>query len=105
INTSKDYMDGGKLIVDEEQLRKAISEDPDGVEKLFINSSDDESRGLVHRLSDSVKDTMGKIERSAGQSTHTLDNYTIGKEMKNLNERSEERRVGKEREKKDTEKQ
>lgn len=87
INTSKDYMDGGKLIVDEEQLRKAISEDPDGVEKLFINSSDDESRGLVHRLSDSVKDTMGKIERSAGKSTHTLDNYTIGKKMKNLNER------------------
>lgn len=87
IKTSKNYMDGGKLIVDETQLRQALNEDPKGVEKLFVNSDEDESRGLVNRLGDAIKDTMDQIERKAGKSTHTLDNYTLGKQMKNLNER------------------
>jgi len=87
ITTSANYMDGGKLVVDEEKLKTALRENPQDVQKLFSNSATDDSRGLVNRLEDSLKTTMRSIEEQAGKSTHTLDNYTIGKRMKDLNER------------------
>lgn len=87
IKTSNRYLDGGKLEIDEEKLRKALLENPDDVRKLLSNSANNESRGLINRLEDAVKKTMDKIEETAGKSTHTLDNYTLGKRMKDLNER------------------
>src|SRR5699024_12553142 len=91
ITTSKSYLDGGKLIVNEDDLRSALQGDPDSVQRLFSNSETGASRGLVNRLEDAVEGTMRKIEQRAGKSTSTLENYTLGKRM-----RSEERRVGKE---------
>lgn len=87
ISTTVNYMDGGKLQIDEDKLREALQNNPDDVQKLFSNSSKDGSEGIVNRLESAVKDTMGKIEEQAGKSTHTLDNYTLGKRMKELNER------------------
>jgi len=87
IETSSAYMDGGKLIVDEDKLRTALKDDPEGVQKLFSNSDDKDSRGLVNRLEDSIEATMKSIERKAGKSTSTLENYTLGKQMKDLNTR------------------
>lgn len=88
IKTSESYMDGGKLIVDEDKLRAALNDDPEGVQKLFSNSEKDESRGLVNRLEDSLTATMDSIKRRAGNSTSaSLDNYTLGKQMKDLNKR------------------
>lgn len=84
ITTSSDYLDGGKLIIDEDQLRQALEEDIESVYRLFSNNSDDESRGLINRLEDSVKQTMLGIERQAGKDFHTLDNYALGKRMKRL---------------------
>src|SRR5690625_2657339 len=62
ITTSNRYMDGGKLEVDEEQLRKALLENPDDVRKLLSNSADGDSRGLINRLEDAVEKTMDRIE-------------------------------------------
>lgn len=87
ISTTMNYMDGGKLEIDEDKLREAIQNNPDDVQKLFSNSSEDGSEGIVNRLESAVKDTMGSIEEKAGKSTHTLENYTLGKQMKELNER------------------
>ncbi|WP_338061886.1 flagellar hook-associated protein 2 [Virgibacillus indicus] len=88
IETSKDYMDGGKLVVNEKDLRDALREDPAGVQKLFSNSDENESRGLVNRLEDSLERTINQIGERAGNDTHTtLENYTLGKRMKDLNER------------------
>lgn len=89
IKTSANYLDGGKLIVDEDKLKQALQEDPDGVQNLFANSEVGESRGLVNRLEDAVKGTMDKIyERAGGKSgTDTLEGYTLGKRMKDLNKR------------------
>src|SRR5699024_7537824 len=80
IETSSAYLDGGKLIVDEDKLRTALREDPDGVQKLFSNNEEKDSRGLVNRLEDSIEATMKSIERKAGKSTSTLENYTLGKQ-------------------------
>ncbi|WP_339231061.1 flagellar hook-associated protein 2 [Oceanobacillus sp. FSL K6-2867] len=87
ITTSKDYLDGGKLIVNEEDLRAALQEDPAGVQKLFSNSEEGANRGLVNRLEDAVDSTMNRINQSAGKGTDTLENYTIGKRMKDLDDR------------------
>lgn len=86
ITTSPNYMDGGKLIVDEEQLRNALRDNPNDVQMLFSNSAKDDSRGLVNRLEDAVKSTMGRIENRAGKGTDTLENYSLGKRLKDLNE-------------------
>src|SRR5690625_1542794 len=95
ITTTKNYLDGGKLEVDEEKLKAALRENPDDVYKLFSNSSDGNDRGLINRFDDALDDTRKKIVEKAGNSSHALDNYLIGKEMKQLNERvsSFERRM------------
>ena len=87
ISTTANYMDGGKLEVNEEQLRTALRDNPDDVYKLFSNSDDGANRGLINRFDDALDLTRGSIEKKAGKSSHTLDNYQLGKNMKELNER------------------
>lgn len=85
ISTTENYLDGGKLKVDEKKLKEALRDNPDDVYKLFVG--DGEEKGLIHRFEATVDRVKGQIEEQAGKSTHTLDNYTIGKRMKELNER------------------
>lgn len=87
IKTTADYLDGGKLQIDEKKLKEKLTEDPAAVQKLFSNSTEGEGRGLVNRLEDGIESTMKAIESRAGGSTSTLENYTIGKNMKDLNKR------------------
>src|SRR5690625_2553933 len=82
ITTSKNYLDGGKLIVNEDDLRSALQEDPDSVQKLFSNSETGESRGLVNRLEVAVEGTMRKIEKREGKRTSTYVSYTTGNSIK-----------------------
>lgn len=90
ITTTKNYMDGGKLEVDEEKLKAALRDHPDDVHKLFSNSEEGASQGLIHRFDEVLDNTRGSIEQKAGKSTHTLDNYQLGKNMKSLNKRIED---------------
>ena len=41
ISTTSNYLDGGKLEIDEDKLRAAIEEDPNGIYKLFMGGKDD----------------------------------------------------------------
>lgn len=83
ITTSKDYLDGGKLIVDEEKLKEALRDNPSEVRKLFADSKN----GVVGKLEKSVKQTIDRIHDHAGRATSTLDNYALGKRMKDIDER------------------
>lgn len=86
ITTSSNYLDGGKLIVkDESKLKEALRNDPDSVYKLFSNSDEGDGRGIVNRLDDAMNSTINNIEERAGNGTKTLENYTLGKRMKDLN--------------------
>lgn len=88
IKTSPNYMDGGQLVIDEDKLKAALRDNPDDVYKLFSNSSEGSDRGLVNRLEDSLNRTKKQIEERAGRDTHTgLDDYSLGKRMKDLNSR------------------
>ncbi|GIO23877.1 flagellar filament capping protein FliD [Oceanobacillus sp. J11TS1] len=97
ISTSPDYMDGGKLIIDEDKLREVVANDPESVQKLFSNNTKDDGRGLINRLEDAVEGTIAQVNQRAGRATDvSLDSYALGKRMKEINERitNFERRLG-----------
>lgn len=91
ITTSSIYSDGGKLVIDEDKLKKALTENPDQVVKTLTNSgtktTGEDTRGIVQRLRDSIKDFTGKIEKKAGKATFTDQQYTIGKSLIDMNNR------------------
>lgn len=89
IRTTNRYMDGGKLELDENELREALVEDPESVRALFVSTSNDYD-GILNRLEDSVKQMRGRIEDQAGRGNYTLDNYALGRQLKALNERIEQ---------------
>lgn len=79
--------DTGKIVIDEEKLRKAIEEDPDAVIGLFTNYSEDESsKGIAHRLYDSINTTISDLTKKAGRSgAALLDSSTeLGKQYSDL---------------------
>ncbi|MGP4040723.1 flagellar filament capping protein FliD [Gracilibacillus sp. D59] len=87
ITTSNDYTEGGKLEINETELKKALREDPDGVYKLFSNDVEGSGRGIINRLEDSMENTISRIEERAGKPGSTLQAYTIGRQMDNMEDR------------------
>lgn len=58
---------GGKLVIDEEKLRSAIAEDPEGVlDLLFKDGEDKTEKGLVTRIYDHMIEGMEDIIEKAG---------------------------------------
>lgn len=105
ITTSKNYNEGGTLEIDETKLRQALEEDPDAVERLFKNSNGKkedviqvnengnvisktvDTRGYLDKLRDSMKSFEISIEKKAGRSTMTDAQYSIGKNLQDLESR------------------
>ncbi|WP_240468761.1 flagellar filament capping protein FliD [Gracilibacillus sp. YIM 98692] len=87
ITTTSNYMDGGKLEIDEAKLKAAIEDDPSAVESLFRGSSDEYGQqGVVHRLYDTVNGTMDRIYDRAGRTTSTNQQFTIGRNLNDVQE-------------------
>ncbi|MDF2065808.1 flagellar filament capping protein FliD [Bacillus sp. Cr_A10] len=93
VTTSNSYSDGGKLVINEEKLRKALTENPDQVVKTLTQSgekatdSSEDTRGIVQRLRDSMKDFTLNIEKKAGKASSTDQQYSIGKSLIDTNSR------------------
>lgn len=80
IKTSANYLEGGKLEIDEAALKKAIETDPTSVEKLFIASgTTDGEKGIAQRLTDTVNESLTKLRSKAGNSFSTNSQFEIGK--------------------------
>lgn len=87
ITTTSNYMEGGKLEIDEAQLKKALEEDPESVEELFTASSDDYGRkGVINRVYDSVVSTMEKITDKAGNQFQSSSQYSIGRDLESISD-------------------
>lgn len=93
ITTSPNYLDGGKLIIDEAKLREKIQENPDAIYQLFnnYNTSDKtkttySEKGLALRLRDTIKETIGQIEQKAGNTLWTNQQFAIGRDLNDINE-------------------
>ncbi|MFJ7732307.1 flagellar filament capping protein FliD [Lysinibacillus sp. NPDC097231] len=102
ITTSSKVTDGGTLVIDETKLRAALEKDPEQVAKMFtqIGKAEDtvidpvtgqsktvDSRGIVKRLRDSIDSFKLQIEKKAGRSTMTDNQFNIGKSMIDLDTR------------------
>lgn len=86
INT-RSYYEYGKLYVDEDQLREALTSNLEGVMELFTNSGDTQAtQGIAYRLYNIVDENIEIIVDKAGSSSYAFDNSFIGKEIRRINE-------------------
>lgn len=86
--TTSNYLDGGKLIIDEAKLKAAIQDDPESVEKLFTSSgTTDGEKGIAVRLYDTLKGIIDKITQKAGSTASINTQFTIGKDLIDIDQR------------------
>lgn len=85
VNTPQN--DQGKLEIDEQELRRALEEDSEGVYRMLSSRADDESRGVLSRVKDSLDNSMDRITDRAGRATQTDHQYTMGRELMNMTDR------------------
>lgn len=90
-SVSGSYLDNGKIYLDEDKLKKAITEKPDEVMALF-NSNDgisntDSGDGLATRLYDKANALMETITSKAGATTSPDSTYVMGKSIKDIDTR------------------
>ncbi|MFD2442698.1 flagellar filament capping protein FliD [Bacillus sp. CGMCC 1.16607] len=82
IKTTKDYLERGKLELDEDKLKAAIEDNPEAVYQLFMADGPTyQEKGLARRLRDSAAATMEKVEAKAGNTFKTEHNYSMGKDL------------------------
>ncbi|WP_039042118.1 flagellar hook-associated protein 2 [Sporosarcina sp. ZBG7A] len=96
ITTSKNYLENGKLVIDETKLKEAISKNPADVQKLFSNEVNDskENQGIARILRTAVDATQSSIQKSAGKLGDNNNAFTLGRTLESMNkqiERFEER--------------
>jgi flagellar hook-associated protein 2 len=91
ITTSSVYSDGGKLVINDDKLRKALKDSPDQVVSTLTKSGSktatEDTRGVIERLRESMKDLTSDIEKRAGKTSSTDQQYTIGKNLIDANDR------------------
>lgn len=87
ITTSANYLEGGKLVLDEAKLKKAIEEDPQSVENFFRGEGvTDSGRGISQRLYDTVNSTMDKLKERAGNAFSINHQFVIGRELEDIDD-------------------
>jgi len=88
IETSSNYLDRGKLIINETKLREKIQENPDAIYKLFMaDGSTFEEKGIARRLRDTIDNTIEKVEDKAGNTLSTNQQFTLGKRLDDIADR------------------
>ena len=89
ITTTSNYLEGGKLEIDEAKLKKAIEEDPTSVENLFRGGSDATSssqKGIIHRLYETVDNTYKLLKTKAGDLNSGNTTFTLGRSLDSMND-------------------
>ncbi|MBZ9535248.1 flagellar hook-associated protein 2 [Cytobacillus oceanisediminis] len=82
ISTTSNYLEGGKLTIDEDKLRAAISADPNAVYELFQKDGATSSeQGIARRLRSSLKTAMADITAKAGKSTSINNTFSLGRAL------------------------
>ncbi|AKF93983.1 flagellar filament capping protein FliD [Brevibacillus laterosporus] len=89
-----DYMENGKIYLDEEKLKDALLNDQDRVIALFTNGSgitsgseSFKSQGLAQRIYSQTNAAMKKIGEKAGRTGTTSDNSLISRDIRDINTR------------------
>lgn len=86
--TTLAWYDQGKLHINEEKLRSALTEDMDGVIRLFTATEEaDGSDGIATRLHSTLSNSMKSITEKAGSASSLVDQSFLGKEIDDVNDR------------------
>lgn len=86
ITTSKNYLDHGKLVINEEELKAAISADPSKVHEMFSKEGETQvEQGFARRLRGIVDETQKSIAKRAGKVGDVNDTFTLGRTLKDMN--------------------
>ncbi|MBO1511730.1 flagellar hook-associated protein 2 [Metabacillus bambusae] len=90
ITTTSDYLEKGKLTIDEDTLREKIQENPSAIYQLFnADGGTDETKGLAKRLRTTIENTITNIEEKAGNSLQVNNQFSIGKNINSVEEQIE----------------
>lgn len=82
IQSSEDWLDHGKLYIDEDKLRGALNTNPDAVYELFNKmDADGNYVGLTGRIYNDLTTSMKKITDKAGSGITSIDNSYWGQEI------------------------
>jgi flagellar hook-associated protein 2 len=85
ITTSSNYMEKGKLVINETKLKEAITNDSNSVSNLFTTLGTTSSeQGLSIRLKNSLKDAIDNIANKAGKSSYVPTQYILGRNLSEL---------------------
>lgn len=84
INTGS-YTEGGKLFIDEKKLSEALTNKPDEVMALFT-TRDAAGNGVGARVYDTLNNIVKNLSEKAGSSSSSVDNSTLSKKIKQMNE-------------------
>lgn len=90
ISTTSNYMDRGKLEINEDKLRAAIENDPEGVFQLFTaDGPTSADKGIARRMRESLDVTMRAVSERAGGSHGKLQNhqFTLGRNLADIETR------------------
>ncbi|GKV67532.1 flagellar hook-associated protein 2 [Sporosarcina sp. NCCP-2716] len=89
ITTSKNYLDHGKLVIDETKLKEAITKNPQDIQKLFgqdvKEGETDKTAGIARLLRKEVDATQGVIQKKAGKIGDSNKAFTLGRTLDDMN--------------------
>ena len=93
ISTGSNWKEGGKLYLDEDKLKTALSEDPTIVSKIFAGTGDKKgaNAGIASKLYDLMTSSMEKIDDKAGvlQYSSTEVTSVLGKQINSYKNKME----------------
>ncbi|WKA53930.1 flagellar filament capping protein FliD [Planococcus shixiaomingii] len=86
INTGA-YTEGGKLFINEAKLKEALTNKPDEVMNLFVykNAAGD-GVGVGDKVYAKLNEIVSKLSGQAGSLSSSVDNSTISKKIKQMNQ-------------------
>lgn len=88
ITTSKTYTDNGKLEIDEDKLRKALSDDPEIVSRIFTGDSSTGAEGIISKVRTTAQSAVATIKNTAGSESSSSDlTYSLGKTITSLDDK------------------
>ncbi len=91
--TTGDYRENGKLHLDEEKLRQAVTERPEEVTKLFTSDDGIKSTagdGFATRLNNVLKASLEHLTKKAGTADNLTDNSFLSKDIRGIEDKLKE---------------
>ncbi|WHT47914.1 flagellar filament capping protein FliD [Sporosarcina thermotolerans] len=87
IEPIKDFKENGKLAINEDDLRKAITENPNQVYELFAKSATDTDKGgIAIQFRKTMDGFNAVISEKAGTTGTVSDNFAMGRSLKSMNQ-------------------